>query len=181
MSESRGGNGFDLLADIDARAQRHKLVSDESGDRKQTHSYLSFAVCDQAVLIPINELAELVSSPAIVEVPVMKSWMRGIANVRGSLLPLTDLESFFCQKRQHVGSSSRVLVIEREGSRFGLLVPEVYGIKDIAPGRMSEVESMTRNPLAGFCGQQVRIGGKVWFILDIERLVSDARFLHVAA
>jgi twitching motility protein PilI len=181
MGDRQGGSGYDLLAEIDARAREHQLVSDESGENKQTHSYLSFSVCDQMMLIPINEITELVSSPAIVEVPVMKPWMRGIANVRGSLLPLTDLESFFCQKRQHVGSSSRVLVIEREGSRFGLLVPEVFGIKDVAPGRMSEPENMTRNPLAGFCGQQVGIGGKTWFILDVERLVSDARFMHVAA
>ena len=103
MSELHTGNGFDLLLRIDARAKEHQLVSSESSDNKQTNSYLSFSLCEQGLLIPIIEVAELVSSPAIVEVPVMKPWMRGIANVRGSLLHLSDLESFFARSASTSG------------------------------------------------------------------------------
>lgn len=181
MNQDNEPDPYGLLLAIDARARNNQLVSDAADEFRQTNTYLSFSVCGEGVLLPIGEITELVSAPAIVEIPVMKPWMRGIANIRGSLLPLTDLEGFFCDRRQSLGASSRVLVIEKGSSRYGLLVPEVYGIKEIAPEKLQQIQPGASNPLAGFCSLIASTGGKDWFLLDFELLTGDERFMQVAA
>jgi twitching motility protein PilI len=181
MSEDLDTGPYAILLGLDASARENQLVSDAADEYRQTNTYLSFSVCGEGVLLPIGEITELVSAPAIVEIPVMKPWMRGIANIRGSLLPLTDLEGFFCNRRQSVGASTRVLVIEKENSRFGLLVPEVYGIKEIAPEKLQELQPGASNPLAGFCGLHASTAGRQWYLLDFDSLIGDERFMQVAA
>jgi twitching motility protein PilI len=181
MTQGDETDPYTLLLAIDARARNNQLVSDAADEFRQTNTYLSFSVCGEGVLMPIGEITELVSAPAIVEIPAMKPWMRGIANIRGSLLPLTDLEGFFCNRRQSPGASSRVLVIEKGSNRYGLLVPEVYGIKEIAPEKLQQIQPGASNPLAGFCSFNASTGGKNWFLLDFELLTGDERFMQVAA
>lgn len=181
MNQGNETDPYALLLAIDARARDNQLVSDAADAFRQTNTYLSFSVCGQGVLLPIGEITELVSTPAIVEIPVMKPWMRGIANIRGSLLPLTDLEGFFCNRRQTPGAASRVLVIQKGNNRYGLLVPEVYGIKEIAPEKLQQIQPGESNPLAGFCALHASTGGKDWYLLDFELLTGDERFMQVAA
>lgn len=181
MNQGNETDPYALLLALDARARNNQLVSDAADEFRQTNTYLSFSVCGEGVLLPIGEITELVSAPAIVEIPAMKPWMRGIANIRGSLLPLTDLEGFFCNRRQNIGPSSRVLVIEKGNSRYGLMVPEVYGIKEIAPEKLQQIQPGTSNALAGFCALHASTGGKQWYLLDFELLTGDERFMQVAA
>ena len=96
-------------------------------------------------------------------------------------MPLTDLEGFFCNRRQSLGAYSRVLVIEKGSSRYGLLVPEVYGIKEIAPEKLQQIQPGARNPLSGFCALHATTGGKQWYLLDFDLLTGDERFMQVAA
>ena len=181
MNEGPETDPYALLLALDARARDNQLVSDSADEYRQTNTYLSFSICGKGVLLPIGEIIELVSTPSIVEIPVMKPWMRGIANIRGSLLPLTDLEGFFCDRRQSLGANSRVLIIEKGSSRYGLLVPEVYGIKEIAPEKLQEFQPGAGDPLAGFCTLHANAGGKEWHLLDFELLIGDERFMEVAA
>jgi chemotaxis signal transduction protein len=74
-----------------------------------------------------------------------------------------------------------VLIIEKGSSRYGLLVPEVYGIKEIAPEKLQEFQHGGSNPLAGFCTRHANAGGKEWYLLDFELLIADERFMQVAA
>jgi chemotaxis signal transduction protein len=97
------------------------------------------------------------------------------------LLPLTDLEGFFCNRRQSLGASSRVLVIDKGSCRYGLLVPEVFGIKEIAPEKLQQIQAGASNPLSGFCALHATTGGKHWYLLDFELLTADERFMQVAA
>jgi twitching motility protein PilI len=181
MNEEAQTDPYALLLALDAEARDNQLVSDAADEYRQTNSYLSFSVCSKGVLLPIGEIIELVSTPSIVEIPIMQPWMRGIANIRGSLLPLTDLEGFFCEKRQSLGANSRVLIIEKGSSRYGLLVPEVYGIKEIAPEKLREIQPDAGNPLSGFCTLHASSGGKEWYLLDFDSLIGDERFMEVAA
>ena len=54
MNTTRGTDGFDILAALDARARDHQLVSSPNEESKQTNSFLSFIVCEQNILVPIS-------------------------------------------------------------------------------------------------------------------------------
>ena len=66
---------------------------------------------------------EIINLPSsITHVPGTRSWMVGIANIRGNLLPITDLQVYLGGKPIAIGKRSQVLVIEHDEARMGLLV-----------------------------------------------------------
>jgi twitching motility protein PilI len=56
---------------------------------------VGFRLGSERFVVPRDEVREvLMVPPAITRVPGAKSWVRGLANVRGHLLPLVDLREF---------------------------------------------------------------------------------------
>src|SRR5690349_17442792 len=98
-------------------------------DIKPHWTGVGFTLAGQRVVAPMSEVAEILSVPNITRLPGVKPWVRGVANVRGRLLPLLDLEVFFGgglpgNRKQH-----RVLALEYGDLFTGLIVSEVHGMQ----------------------------------------------------
>jgi twitching motility protein PilI len=92
-------------------------------------SGIAFRLGDQQLLVPVGEVVETLSLPHLTAVPNTADWVNGIANVRGSLLPVLDLHGLLYGEVAQPGARSRVLVIDFEDVYFGLVVDEVHGLR----------------------------------------------------
>ena len=59
--------------------------------------------------------------------PGAQPWMLGVANVRGSLLPVVDLKQFLEGERTLVHEGQRVLVVRQSGGNVAVIIDELYG------------------------------------------------------
>ncbi len=85
-----------------------------------------------------EETREVLSYPSVVtRVPGAKPWIRGIANVRGQLLPVVDLRAYPGGGMTNTNRSTRVLVAKHREVPAGLLVDEVLGFRRFADGDFS--------------------------------------------
>lgn len=171
---------FALLLALEQRALREALPVPQEVEIRDEWSGVAFRLGEISFVASLNEVVELLSYPAVTRVPATKGWVRGLANVRGSLLPIADLAGFFFAKNSVLSKRSRVLVVSQQGVRSGLLVDEVLGLRHFfeddrtAPpahlhGRVQELLS------AGF-----RQGGATWPVLSIRRLAEFPDFLQAA-
>ena len=88
-----------------------------------------FSVLGSRLVMPLREVVEMLPFPPVVtRVPGAKAWVRGVANIRGNLLPLIDLQSFLGGSPISPDRHSRVLVINHEEIFAGLLVERVMGM-----------------------------------------------------
>ncbi|WP_227511786.1 chemotaxis protein CheW [Psychrobacter sp. ENNN9_III] len=74
------------LADL-ARARS----SGRQGGQVYDWRGIVFEIGGQRLIAPMGEVSEVLAMPEYTSMPLVKSWMLGIANVRGRLLPITDL------------------------------------------------------------------------------------------
>ena len=87
---------------------------------------------------PAKKRAKCSASPSVVtRVPGAKAWIRGIANVRGQLLPVVDLRAFLGGGTTNTDRSTRVLVAHHREVPAGLLVDEVLGFRRFNEGEFS--------------------------------------------
>ena len=70
-------------------------------------------------------------------VPGAKSWIKGLANVRGQLLPIIDLRHFLGSGITPITRNTRVLVVNHREIPAGLVVDEVLGFRRFAEGEFS--------------------------------------------
>ena len=90
---------------------------------------VGFRFGDDKLIADMREVAEILDVPEYTKVPCVKSWVVGIANVRGSLLPIMDLNGYMLGTDMSQRKRGRLIVINYQGFSTGLLVDEIYGMR----------------------------------------------------
>jgi twitching motility protein PilI len=113
-------------------------------------------------------------------VPGTLPWVKGLANIRGTLLPIMDLQNYLGQNAIHLRAQSRILVIQQNELAAGLLVDEVLGLKHFDPEdrttRIKKLDPAIKAYIRGAFSQQ----GQIWHMFDMSVLAEDPQFFKVA-
>ncbi|MRI31554.1 chemotaxis protein CheW [Endozoicomonas sp. OPT23] len=120
----------------EARSNRFSLPEKQSEDKHW--SGVSFTLNDQRFAVQIGEVLEILPVPDTTPLPGVQPWAKGVANVRGRLLPIIDLGEFLGSKRSANKSVNRIMVIEQTELAAGLIVDEVQGMVHFSASNFSE-------------------------------------------
>ena len=165
------------LADIDARARAVTLDLGGADEQKNEQILVAFEVCGTRFLTRLGDLREIIYVPsAITPVPRIQQWLRGVANVRGSLLPIVDLQRFLCDTEQLVSADNRILIVEREGLFVGLQVPAVYGLRHVPREAAEGVAPPGTGAMSDFVDSGCVLEGETWPVFSIDALVQHPKF-----
>ncbi|AIG03563.1 type IV pili signal transduction protein/twitching mobility protein [Pseudomonas fluorescens] len=178
MTESQ--TAFELLLDIDRRCRL--LAADLPSQETRSHSWsgIGFRLGEHWYVAPMGEVAEVLHEPRCTLMPGVKPWVRGVANLRGRLLPVINLCGFFGYELSTARKQRRVLVIEHEDTFVGLLVDEVVGLQHFAQDLLRPVASTTPAASAAFIQGQFS-GDPLWQVFSPFALAQAPGFLDVAA
>ena len=128
-------SAIDILRDIEQKSIQQASSETEEGTLLSVWAGLAFKVAGIRVLAPMDEVSEILNLPRVLtRVPGARSWVKGIANIRGNLLPIIDLQAFLGDKPIVTNRRSRVLVINRGDVTTGLLVGDVQGLRHFRLG-----------------------------------------------
>jgi twitching motility protein PilI len=167
---------FDLLLHLEARVRVAR--ADAAAGNAQTWTGLAFRMRDIWCVAPRDDIREVIPPPTITRVPGAKTWMLGVANVRGSLLPVTDLAGFVGEALQPPGRNSKLLVLNSDRVPAGLVVDEVAGYRQFVPAdqRHSLKESAPRLLAPYLLGAFAR-EGRPWLVISLRKLSQTPGFL----
>jgi len=146
-----------------------------------TWTGIGFILADQRLVAPMSEVAELIPLPLSTNLPGVKSWVRGVSNVRGRLLPLIDLEAFFGGQLMGSSKTRRVLAVETGDLYTGLIVSEVVGMLHFPTDTFAAKIPSSAAPFAAYSLGAYIHDGAVWTVFSPHRLVADHRFINAAA
>ncbi|MGD8575700.1 MAG: chemotaxis protein CheW [Thiohalophilus sp.] len=181
MSAVLSQEPFQLLRDIESRSRQLALGLPQKVEVRRTWSGIGFRLGDQFLVSPTDEVVEVLKFPSLTRVPSALSWVKGIANIRGSLIPVLDLKAFIEGDPVKLARESRVLVIEQGGLTSGLLVDEVLGLRHFfEEERNPELPDISAN-LKPYVGSAFKQGNTVWGIFEMRNLAKSTRFLEVAS
>ncbi|HZW60371.1 MAG TPA: chemotaxis protein CheW [Woeseiaceae bacterium] len=172
---------FELLKELEKRS-RTAIAGKGSGDLPAEWVGIGFRIGDEQFVASRNEVREVLMLPDdITRVPGAKRWMLGIANLRGHLLPLTDLKLLLGSGRTPLKRMSRVISVNHREVPAGLVVDEVLGFR-----RFMESEYTDRWPETVVrCDRYIRgaykRGQDSWPIFGLYDLIESSTFLQAAA
>lgn len=168
------------LADLYVRSVERA----NAGVQEEARSFWSgvgFTLGGLQYLAPMSEVAEILSVPKYTQVPGVQGWVKGIANVRGRLLPIMDLQLFFDRAAIVQSKKRRLLVLEKNDVYSGLIVDEIMGMQHFPDADytldLPEHYAATAALLEG----GYRVGNDVWAVFHLHKLVDDIRFMNVAS
>ncbi len=94
---------FELLVEIERRS-RAAVAGSRVGAQGREWVGVAFRMATETFLVARDETREVLGYPtAITRVPGARAWIKGLANVRGQLLPVLDLQAIPWQRRDAAG------------------------------------------------------------------------------
>ncbi len=176
-----GTHPIQLLLDIERRAKEFAQGLPQQLEVKSTWDGIGFRMGPLQAVAQMEHIHEILTFPRITRVPGARSWVRGLANVRGNLLPVLDLKGFLTNDLGGLQRSSRVLVIRHRGIAAGLLVDEVFGMRHFLEEEFSEGIPPALERFRPFLRGGFRQEGEHWMIFGIHELVESPGFMQVAS
>ncbi len=170
---------FELLSKLDARCRKNSsglpvvkaVVDDWIG--------IGFAINDIPLLAKMDDVSEILPPPETIRVPGVTHWVKGLANIRGNLMPVLDMNGFLYGEPTRIRKESRILVINKEGVVAGLLVDEVYGLRRFKPEEHKQEDKQDAGTIGAFLAGTFVDQVRRWNVFSVEKLTRAEHFLRV--
>ena len=172
---------FLVLADYEQRSLAHVAGLPEQLDAPGLWRGVAYRVGSHRLASGFNEVVEIMSMPALTPVPGSQPWMLGVANVRGTLLPVVDLKQFLEGERTVLHESQRVLVVRQPGGDVAVTIDEMYGQRSFVDAQGADAEAVSEGRYAHFIERAYRINDQDWGVFSLERLARTPEFRQAAA
>jgi twitching motility protein PilI len=171
---------FELLKELERRSRIAASGRGQESGQQEEWVGVGFRVGHTRLVAARQEVREILTWPGVTSLPGAKPWLLGLANVRGQLLPVTDLAAFFGGEPATIGRGSRVLMVNHADIPAGLLVDEVRGFRRfVASEKTDELSGMPQGMTPFLAGAYVT-DDDTWAVLGLHGLVESAVFLQAA-
>lgn len=169
----------------DIQAILHEMRSEywrslEAEDQKtstELHDFVVFRLGTERYGIRSATTREVLRLPRVVPVPRLPGHIRGIINLRGQILAVTDLRPLLGLPQQELPQRAQLIVVEAAGLTTALLTEGVEGIRSI---EVSAIEPITEG-LAGFPRDtalgHVATEQGLLILLDLEHILAREEFI----
>ena len=124
---------FDTLAEYERRSLAHVVGLPEQLDAPGLWRGVGYRIGARRLASGFGEVLEILPLPQVTQVPGAQPWLLGLANVRGSLLPVCDVHRLLGEEHHTLARNSRVLVYNNDRIPAGFLVDEVSGYRQFTP------------------------------------------------
>jgi len=149
----------------------------------QIQQYVVFELDNEEYAVPILDVKEVIKFSEITPVPEALSWLSGIINLRGKVIPVLDLEQRF-QFSHETKKRQRILVVEGEDRLpFGILVDEVQEVLKVTQNELKAVPKVINNKISPEFVQGVIVLDKpkerILLILNLKKILSEKEILSL--
>lgn len=172
---------FQLLQGLDSRCRAQAPSLPQQVVVRDTWDGVGFRIGELPLVAPMKQVKEILTQVSLCRLPGAKSWVMGVANVRGTLLPVLDLRGLLQGQASRSGRLSRVLVLNHHGIQAGLLVDEVLGMRHFPAETFDTGLSGFPPHLHKYLHGTYPQDESRWAVIDLHRLVDMPEFADVAA
>ncbi|MDH3893602.1 MAG: chemotaxis protein CheW [Chromatiales bacterium] len=173
---------FELLLELERRSRAAATGHGSGVPADAERVGIAFRLGGEKFVAPRNETREVLTYPAaITRVPGARSWVTGLANVRGQLIPIFDFKSYLGGAATIPDRLTRVLVANHRDFPAGLVVDEVMGFRRFSKTEFVEEWAPTILRCDRYLTGAYRRGQETWPVFSLIQLVESPQFMKVAA
>ncbi len=152
----------------------------ESIDQQQ---YLTFLLAGEEYAISILKVKEIIEYDTVTVVPKTPRWIRGVINLRGSVVPVVDLAVKFGLEERPVTRTSCIVILEgqleNQNTTMGIVADAVSQVMDLAIEDIREVPEFGTRVQVNYLLGMAQLGKKFALLLDVDKVLSTDELLNL--
>lgn len=155
-----------------------------SATAKSSNQYLTFFLAGEEYAITILQVTDIIECGDVTRVPGTPAWIRGVHNLRGTVVPVIDLAVKFGLPPTEITRRSCVVIVQvrmdDELLTMGVMADSVHQVVELSPDDIQAPPAF---------GPRVRVDcvlgmaasqGKFVVLLDIDRILATDEILAAA-
>jgi purine-binding chemotaxis protein CheW len=140
--------------------------------------YLTFALAREEYGLEILKVREIIGYIEVTAVPQTPSYVRGVINLRGQVIPVIDLRARFGMDTADVTDQTCIIVVEISQGKHkfdtGIVVDRVSEVLDIAGVNIEDAPQFGSSMDTDFILGMAKVGESVKILLHIDRILAGA-------
>ena len=153
--------------------QETVLEQDSASEGAGSMQLVSFRLAEEEYGIEITKIREIILMGEITRVPQTPHYVKGLINLRSTVIPVIDLRARFGLSEEELTDESRIMVLHVGTKTIGIVVDAVSEVLRVTPDQMAPppptVAGLGREYLTGL----VKLEDRLLILLDIDKLLSQ--------
>lgn len=144
------------------------------------NQFLAFTLHGSQYAINTMMVKEMHHLPLLTHVEELPSYVPGVYNLRGKIIPVIDLHILFGYPPEKYRINDSIIVLELEGILIGIIVNDVYDVVTIQPEDIETVRIPSHKPhMHHLISGEARVGEDIIMILDysvisrLDRVIQE--------
>ena len=147
--------------------------NEEILDSKIDDLYMVFVINNQKYALSSKYITEIIEILPITKVPFLPEYMKGIINLRSTIIPVMDARMRFGMEPIEYSERTCIIIIENEANKIGLIVDAVNEVLTIPPKQIMESTKEKNDLKESFVNGISQINNDIQLILDCDSLVNS--------
>lgn len=145
----------------------------EEENKATSNMYLTFKLGSEDYGVGISYVTEIVGLQNITEIPDMPSYVKGVVNLRGQVIPVIDVRLRFHMQPKEYDARTCIVVINIAAIQIGLIVDTVNEVRTIDPSLISPPPRVAAAESARYIKGLGKVGDQVKILLDARKLLME--------
>jgi len=141
-------------------------------DDSELSQLISFEVGQEEYGLEILRVKEVIRLREITRLPRAPSFVKGIINLRGDVIPIVDLRDRFALEHQEYTPMTRVIVVDVEGRLVGMVVDAASQVVRIPADQIQPPPPIVGGLSAQYIKGVGKLDSRLIILLDIDRILS---------
>ena len=154
--------------------------SPEKPQQSKAGKYLTFVLAEEEYGLEILKVRQINDLMNITAVPRMPTYIKGVINLHGKVIPVIDLRLKFGMEETPRTSETCIIVVHVKGVLMGIVVDRVSIVLELAAEDIEEPPSFGTTVNRDFILGMGKAKGGAKILLDIEKVLVDVEFTKVA-
>jgi len=142
----------------------------------QTTQYLTFRLGDEVFALDISKVREVLDFTTVTKVPRTPEFMRGVINLRGSVVPVVDLRLKFGMSKTENGVNTCVIItdvtVDGDTTILGALADSVQEVLDLDAEHIAPAPKIGTKLRTEFIKGMGKRDDRFIIILDVDKVFS---------
>ena len=142
-------------------------------DDELTGKSLTFYLGDTLYGLPLKNVLEIIGIQPVTRVPGTPNYVKGVINLRGSIVPLVDVRLKFGQPERPYDGQTSIIIAQLNDMQVGLVVDRVANVVAPDPADISGLPEFATVNANHFITGISRVGNTLVMNLDCEAILED--------
>ena len=134
--------------------------------------FVTFCIGDEIYGVEVLRVQEIIGMTTITHVPDTVTFMKGVINLRGAVVPVVDMRLKFKMEDRAYDSFTVIIIVEIKGRLVGMIVDTVSDVANIPLDSIQDTPHFTTRIETDFIKGIGQLEARLVIILDVERIMT---------